>query len=64
MLDTAAKNPALDVENRDAASALAEKFQRSAALITKGLSTPEEYLASIDEIDAKDKVMKKLCGEP
>ena len=62
MLITAASDPALDPEYRDAAEALADTYQTSAALGTIGMSTRPGYLASIDDLNAKTNVMEKLCG--
>ena len=63
ILDTAANDPALEAEYRNATQALADNFQRAATLVTKGLSSPEEYKASIDDLNDKEQTLKKLCGE-
>lgn len=62
MLDTASADPALDAEHRDAARALASSYQTTAALGTTGMATRDQYLASIDDMNAKDRVMAGLCG--
>jgi hypothetical protein len=62
MLDMAAANPALDANHRDAARALAMAYGTLTAKGTYGIATDAEYQAALDEIIAKDAVMKKVCG--
>ncbi len=63
MLDIASEDPALDAERRDAARALAGSYQTTAALGTTGMATRDQYLASVDDMNAKDRVMAELCGQ-
>lgn len=62
MLDAASADPALDSAHRDAARALARSYRTTAALGTAGMATREQYLASVDDMNAKDRVMLDLCG--
>lgn len=63
MLNVASDDPALDAKHRDAARALADSYQTTAALGTTGMATRDQYLASVDDMNAKDRVMTGLCGE-
>lgn len=63
MLDIASEDPALDTEHRDASRALAASYQTTAALGTTGMATRDQYLASVDDMNAKDRAMAGLCGE-
>nr|WP_231987246.1 MULTISPECIES: hypothetical protein [unclassified Mycobacterium] len=60
MLDTAAAAPALDAKPRDAAHALAVAYRNANALAS--VATDEQYRAAVDDINAKDAAMKKVCG--
>jgi hypothetical protein len=60
MLDNAAANPALDTTHRDAARALANAYRTTTALASGG--TEADWQASLDDGNAKDAVMKKVCG--
>lgn len=60
MLDNAAADPALDATHRDAARALANAFRTTTALASGG--TDAQWQASLDDGNAKDAVMKKVCG--
>jgi hypothetical protein len=62
ILDMAADNPALDASHRDAARALAIAYGTLTAKGTYGISSDAEYQAAMDDIIAKDAVMKKVCG--
>jgi hypothetical protein len=61
MLDNAAGNPALDAKNRDAARALATAYRTTTAMATKGVATDAEWRAALDDVNAKDAVMKDVC---
>ncbi|ORV40089.1 hypothetical protein AWC00_16915 [Mycobacterium conspicuum] len=60
MLDNAAANPALDAPHRDATHVLANAYRTTTALSSAG--TDDQWRASLDDIIAKDAVMKRLCG--
>jgi hypothetical protein len=62
ILDMAAANSALDGSHRDAARALAIAYGTLTAKGTYGIATDAEYQAALDDIIAKDAVMKKVCG--
>ncbi len=62
ILEMAADNPALDGDHRDAARALAIAYGTLTARGTYGIATDAEYQAALDDIVAKDAVMKKVCG--
>ncbi|OBJ28510.1 MULTISPECIES: hypothetical protein [Mycolicibacter] len=63
MLYAASQDPALEANDRDAARALASSYQTTAALGTAGMATRDQYLASVDDMNAKDRVMTALCSE-
>jgi len=63
MLDVASQDPALDAEHRDAARALASSYQTTAALGTTGMASRDQYLASVEDMNAKDHVLLRLCGD-
>jgi hypothetical protein len=60
ILDNAAADLALDPTHRDAARALANAFRTTTALASGG--TDAQWQASLDDGNAKDAVMKKVCG--
>jgi hypothetical protein len=62
MLDTAASNPALDANHRDAARALEAAYLTVTAKSSSGVATDAEFQAALDNVLAKDAVMKKVCG--
>lgn len=62
MLDTAAANPALDTNHRDAARALATAYTTLTAKGSSGVATDAEYQATLNDIVAKDSEMKNVCG--
>jgi hypothetical protein len=62
ILETAAADPALDPKYREAARALAQTYQTTAAIGTTGMSTPNQWQAAVDDTNAKDRVMQDLCG--
>jgi len=63
ILETAARNPALETKYRDAARDLAHAYQTMAAKGTNGMSTPDQWQATVDDTNAKDRAMKGLCGD-
>lgn len=62
ILATAASDPALEVKFRDAAQALATSYQTVTAMGTMGKSDPQ-FVAAIDDSNAKYQVMRDLCGD-
>jgi hypothetical protein len=62
MLDNAAANPALDATHRDAARALATAYLTTTAMGNKDVATDSDFRAALDDVTAKDAVMKKVCG--
>lgn len=60
MLDAGAADPAIDTNLRDAARELATAYRTSNA-VSSG-ATDAEYQRSLDDIVAKDAIMKKACG--
>ncbi len=62
MLFNAAANPALDAKHREAARALAEAYGTVSAMGSKGVATDREWRAVLDDANAKDAAMKKICG--
>lgn len=63
MLYLASEDPALNAEDRQAARTLADSYQTTAALGTTGMATREQYVASVDDMNAKNLVMLRLCGQ-
>ncbi|MEB3020135.1 hypothetical protein [[Mycobacterium] crassicus] len=61
ILETAASNPALNVKFRDAAQALAHSYQTVTAMGTMGQADPQ-FWAAINDSNAKNDVMRSLCG--
>jgi hypothetical protein len=62
MLDDAAANPALDANDRDATRALATAYLTETAKSSSDAFTDSEFRAALDDVVAKDAVMKKVCG--
>jgi hypothetical protein len=62
MLDNAADSPALDVKHRNAAHALAAAHGTLTAMGSNAVATEAQYQATLDDIVAKDTIMKKVCG--
>jgi hypothetical protein len=62
MLDNAAANPALDAAHRDAARTLAMAYRTLTAMGSKDVATDADFQAALDDVNAKDAVMKKVCG--
>ena len=61
MLDNAAANLALDPTHRDAARALAAAYGTLTAMSTNIVASDAQYQAALDDITAKDSVMKSVC---
>ena len=62
MLDNAASDPALDAKHRDAARALATAYLMDTAESSNDAASDAEFRAAVDAVNAKDAVMKKVCG--
>jgi hypothetical protein len=62
ILDRAAADPALDAQHRDAARALAMAYLTDTAKSSNGAATESEFRAALDDVNAKDAAMKKVCG--
>ncbi|MGB3522170.1 MAG: hypothetical protein WBA50_11910 [Mycobacterium sp.] len=62
ILETAAMDPALDPEYRDAARALALTYQTLVAVATGKDGGDPELEAVVTDANAKDRVMTELCG--
>lgn len=63
ILETAAANPALDAKYQDAAHALALTYEDLTAMGTNRDPDDPELVAVVNDSNAKDQVMKELCGE-
>lgn len=61
ILESAAAEPALATDFRDAARALADAYQTMAA--TGSLGDNEKYKATVDATNAKVGAMNDLCGD-
>lgn len=62
MLENVVSNPALDAKHRDAAQALAAAYGTLTAMSSKEVATDTQYQAALDDITAKDAVMKSVCA--
>ncbi|MGD1283467.1 hypothetical protein ACKUUI_22095 [Mycobacterium seoulense] len=62
MLDNSVASPALDAKHRDAARALAGAYSVLTAMSNKAVATDAQYQAALDDITAKDAVMKSVCA--
>jgi hypothetical protein len=62
MLGNAAASAGIDAEHRAAATALATAYLTDAAKSSDGVATDAEFRAAVDDVNAKDAVMKRLCG--
>lgn len=62
MLDNAANDPALDATHRDPARALAAAYRTATAKGSRDVATDAEFQTALDDINAKDAAMKKVCG--
>lgn len=63
MLETAAANPALEANFREAALALAVAYQTMTAKGTQGVADDAQRQAALDDAIAKDHALKDLCGD-
>lgn len=61
ILESAAADPALAANYRDAARALADAYQTMAA--TGSLGDDEKFKATVDATNARVGAMKNLCGD-
>lgn len=62
MLDMASAAPALDNNHRDAARALATAYGTVTVMGNSSVASDAEYRAALDDVIAKDSVMKKVCS--
>ena len=62
MLDNVAANPALEAKPRDAARALAAAYGTLTAMGSNAVATDAQYQVTLDDITAKDAVMKSVCA--
>ncbi|GFG98532.1 hypothetical protein MTIM_44110 [Mycobacterium timonense] len=62
MLDDAAANPALGATYRDPARALAASYRTGTAMGNRDVATDAQFQAALDDINAKDAAMKRICG--
>ncbi|WP_082946210.1 hypothetical protein [Mycobacterium sp. E1747] len=62
MLENAIASPALDAKHRDAARALAGAYATLTAMSNNTVATDAQYQAALDDITAKDSVMKSVCA--
>ncbi|MCV7123501.1 hypothetical protein AWC15_21695 [Mycobacterium lacus] len=60
LLDNATLDPALDSKHRDAARALATAYRTTTAM--GSVATDAEYRTALDDIIAKDAVMRQVCA--
>jgi len=60
MVDNAAADPALDASHRDAARNLAAAYRTTTAM--GSIATDAEWQGALDDVNAKDAAMKKVCG--
>lgn len=63
MLDNAVANPALNAKYREAARALAGAYGTLTAMSSNAVATDAQYQAALDDITAKDAVMKSMCAD-
>ena len=62
MLDMGANNPALDANHRDTARALESAYLTVTAKSGYGVATDAEFQSALEDVNAKDAAMKKVCG--
>ncbi|XBL46502.1 hypothetical protein U8D42_21625 [Mycobacterium europaeum] len=62
MLNDAATDPALDDEYRSAAKGLARAYLVDTAKSSSGAASDADFRAAVDDVNAKDAIMKKVCG--
>lgn len=63
MLDNAAANPALNLKDREAALALAAAYGTLTAMSNNVVATDSQYQVALDDITAKNAVMKSMCAD-
>lgn len=63
MLDNAAADPALDATYREPARALAASYRKGTAMGNRDVATDAQFQAALDDINAKDAAMKRVCGD-
>jgi hypothetical protein len=62
MVDNAASDPALDAKHRDAARALATAYLVQTAKSNSDAFPDAEFRTALDDVIAKDALMKQVCG--
>nr|WP_083185288.1 hypothetical protein [Mycobacterium malmoense] len=62
MLNDAATDPALDDGYRSAARDLASAYLVDTAKSSSGAASDADFRAAVDNVNAKDAIMKKVCG--
>jgi hypothetical protein len=62
LLSNAAADPALDSDHRNAAKALASAYLIDSAKSSSVVATEPDFRAAVDDVNAKDAAMKKVCG--
>lgn len=62
LLYNASEDPALDGDHRSAAQALATAYLTDTAKSSEGAATEGEFRAAVDDVNAKDLAMKRVCG--
>lgn len=62
LLEIASGSPALDASHRDAARSLARAYGTVTAMSNSAVASDADYRSAIDDVVAKDAVMKKVCG--
>ncbi|BCO54734.1 MULTISPECIES: hypothetical protein [Mycobacterium] len=62
ILESASADPAVDSQHRDAARGLATAYLTATVKATTGVAAEAEWQAALDDVVAKDAVMKQVCG--
>jgi hypothetical protein len=62
LLENAAADPALGAQHRDAAHALATAYLNATAMASGDVATDAEWQGALRDVNAKDAVIKKVCG--
>ncbi|WP_347503038.1 hypothetical protein [Mycobacterium mantenii] len=62
LLYNASNDPALDEQHRNAAQALATAYLTDTAKSSEGAATEAEFQEAVNDVNAKDAAMKKVCG--
>lgn len=63
ILESAAANPALDIETRDAAQAMVAAYQNLVVVSSSGKAGDPKFDTAVDSANAKELVLKELCGD-